>query len=274
MPEADLFIAECSDNGLLDWHWHMVAAEKFQLTLTQVERRALDLGIMPKRYQRNQATITVDDQLKLFKSHVAVIGCGGLGCYIVEELARAGIGTITVIDPDVFEEHNLNRQLFSTMANMGSAKVEVAASRVDSINPAVRLIPIQDSFNRANGSSLLHGADIAVDALDNIATRLELSTVCKELAIPFVFGTVAGWYGQVSTLFPGDTLMHTMYPDSTKEHGIEQQLGTPAFTPAVVASIEAVEVCKFLLGKKQLLQGRSLTIDLLAMEVDQIETTA
>lgn len=271
MPELHRFITERSDNGLLAWCWHVVASERFQLSLAQIEERALEAGIMPKRYQRNLTTITVQNQLALFKSHVAVIGCGGLGCSVVEELARAGVGTLTVIDPDFFEEHNLNRQLFSTMANLGTAKVEAAAQRVASINPVVRLIPVQNSFNKENGCSLLQGVDIAVDALDNISTRLELSAVCNELAIPFVFGTVAGWYGHVSTLFPGDMVMHTMYSDCTKEHGIEQQLGTPAFTPAVVAGIEVAEVCKLLLGKGRLLQGRSLVIDLLGMEVDEIE---
>src|SRR6185369_3162533 len=108
-----------------------------------VEEVALDRGILPARYQRNRKAISVQDQLTLFRSRVAVIGCGGLGGYVVEELARLGVGTIVVIDPDVFEEHNLNRQLFSSPANLDTAKVEAAAKRIGEVNPAVNLVPIQ-----------------------------------------------------------------------------------------------------------------------------------
>ena len=81
------------------------------------------------------------DQLRLFRSRVAVIGCGGLGGYLIEQLARLGVGTLVLVDPDVFEEHNLNRQLLSSPAHLGIPKVDVARERVAAINPAVTVEP-------------------------------------------------------------------------------------------------------------------------------------
>ena len=115
-------------------------------SLAEVEGVALSLGLMPARYQRNQQIITVQDQLKLFRSRVAVIGCGGLGGYVIEELARLGVGTLVAIDPDIFQEHNLNRQILSTTDALGRAKVELAAERVAEINPATILLPVHGAL--------------------------------------------------------------------------------------------------------------------------------
>ncbi len=271
MPELNRFITERSDNGLLAWCWQVVAAERFQLTLAQIEKRVLEAGIMPKRYQRNQTTITVQDQLALFKSHVAIVGCGGLGCYVVEELARIGVGTITVVDPDFFEEHNLNRQLFSTLTTLGVAKVEVATCRVADINPAVTVFPLQERFSTKNGQTLLRGAAVAVDALDGIAAKLELAATCNQLDIPLVFGTIAGWYGYVSSQYEGDDVVSRMYHGHKNGAGIELHQGNLACTAATVASLEVAEICKIILGKGKMLHGRTLAIDLLGMEFNEIE---
>src|SRR5512136_1109406 len=118
------FLRALSDGDLLSWHHQTFAATYFNMTFAQVERIALEIGLLPARYQRNRNTISVKEQLRLFRAHVAVIGCGGLGGYVIEELARLGVGRITAIDPDVFEEHNLNRQLFSSPENLGKPKVE------------------------------------------------------------------------------------------------------------------------------------------------------
>jgi molybdopterin-synthase adenylyltransferase len=136
------FILRGAERNYLPWACQLAAAEKFQVSVAEVEGITLGLGLLPARYQRNQQTLTVYDQLKLFRSRVAVIGCGGLGGYVIEELARLGVGTIYAIDPDTFQEHNLNRQLLSSTANLGRAKVEIAAARVAEINPATTLIPV------------------------------------------------------------------------------------------------------------------------------------
>ncbi|HIJ82531.1 MAG TPA: HesA/MoeB/ThiF family protein, partial [Desulfuromonadales bacterium] len=249
MDELTLFVRDHSDGDLLPWVVQCEAVERFNVSVSQVEGNSLKQGILPARYQRNRQAISACDQLALFCSSVAVIGCGGLGGYVVEELARLGVGRIVVIDPDVFEEHNLNRQLFSSTANLGRAKVEAATARVSEINPAVTLVPIQEAFSPANGEDLLKGCQIAVDALDSIQVRLELAELCTTMNIPLVHGAIAGWFGHVATQFPGDSTLQTIYSSWKGGKGVEQTLGNPSFTPAVIASIEVAEVCKLLLGQ-------------------------
>ena len=267
MDALSFFVRDHSDGQLFSWARQREAAVRFSVSVATVEGIALKQGLLPARYQRNRQAISVIDQLTLFRSCVAVIGCGGLGGYVVEELARLGVGRIVVIDPDVFEEHNLNRQLFSTPANLGRAKVEAAAARVGEINPAVTLVPIQEAFSPANGAELLKGYQIVVDALDSIQVRLELAELCSTLNIPLVHGAIAGWFGHVTTQLPGDDTLQTIYRSWKSGKGVEQTLGNPSFTPAVVASIEVAEVCKLLLGQGVSLQGRQLIIDLLSMEI-------
>lgn len=264
------FLRENLKDGLLPWTAQSAAAERFGWSLAEIEEAALSNGILPARYQRNRSMLSVVDQLLLFRSQVAVIGCGGLGGYIIEELARLGIGRIVAIDPDVFEEHNLNRQLLSSPANLGLAKVEAALDRVGQINPAVRVKPIKEFFCTANGRELLRGATLAVDALDSISYRLELAQACTEMEIPMVHGAIGGWYGHVATQLPGDTTVQSIYRNWVAGKGIEKELGNPAFTPALVASLQVAEVCKLLLGRGELLRRRKLSIDLLEMEFHEI----
>jgi molybdopterin/thiamine biosynthesis adenylyltransferase len=270
MDSLPIFIRDHADVQLLSWDRQIEAATRFGVTLAQVEEIALERGILPARYQRNRQAISVSDQLTMFCSSVCVVGCGGLGCYVIEELARLGVGTIVVIDPDVFEEHNLNRQLFSTPANLGTAKVNAASSRIGEINPAVTLIPIQAAFSLENGASLLDGCQIVVDALDSIKVRLELSAICTSKSIPLVHGAIAGWFGHVATQFPGDATLQTIYQTWESGKGVEQRLGNPSFTPALVASLEVAEVCKILLGQGTPLRGRQLMVDLFSMEMQVV----
>ena len=270
MDNLPIFVRDQANGQLLSWNHQVEAAERFSVTIAEVEEISLERNILPARYQRNRQIISVSDQLTLFRSSVAVIGCGGLGGYVVEELARLGVGRIVVIDPDLFEEHNLNRQLFSSPANLGTAKVEAAFKRIGEINPAVTLVPIQAAFSPENGVELLGGCQIVVDALDSIQVRLELADVCTAMNIPLVHGAIAGWFGHVTTLFPGDNSLQTIYRSWKSGKGVEQTLGNPSFTPAVVASLEVAEVCKLLLGQGTPLRGRQLMIDLFSMEMHTI----
>jgi molybdopterin/thiamine biosynthesis adenylyltransferase len=257
-------------DGLLPWSVQNSAAGTFGLSHARIEELALQNGLPPARYQRNRNMISLAEQSLLFQSRVAVVGCGGLGGYVIEELARLGIGRIIAIDPDIFEEHNLNRQLLSTPETLGKPKVAAALSRVNEINPAVTLIPIQDAFCSSNGAELFAGATIVVDALDNIATRLDLAKICTALDLPMVYGAIGGWFGQVATQLPGDTTVQSIYRNWVAGKGIENELGNPSFTPAVVASLQVAEVCKLVLGKGELLRNRKLNIDLLDMEIHEI----
>ncbi len=270
MESLQRYLSAQANSGMITWTHQQQAAEQFQLSLAQVEAVILEMCLLPARYQRNQQMISTAQQLSLFRSKVAVIGAGGLGGYILEQLARLGVGHLVSIDDDVFEENNLNRQLLATPANLGQVKVEVAAKRISEINPAVTLTPVQARFDAVNGSDLLKGADCVIDAVDNVTARLELGQVCCDLEIPLVHGAIAGWYGHVATILPGDDSLQTIYQHWQGGKGVEQQLGNPSFTPAVAASLEVAEACKILLGQGQLLRRRQLNFNLLDMEIDEI----
>lgn len=261
------FLQSRAVEGVFPWAAQIEAAGAFDLTVREIEEYALHLGLLPLRYQRNQRTISTSQQLRLFQSNVAVIGCGGLGGHVLEILARLGIGTIKVVDPDVFEEHNLNRQILCTFSNLGLPKVEAAAKRVEQINPVVRLLPVHKRLERTNGREILEGMDVAVDGLDNLPSRVDLAEWCRELSIPLVHGSIGGWYGQIATQEPGDDTVGKAFRFLKGEHGVEETLGSPAFAPAAVAALQAAEVCKILLRQGTLLSGRLLFIDLLDMEM-------
>jgi molybdopterin/thiamine biosynthesis adenylyltransferase len=213
---------------------------------------------------------SLPQQLALFRSRVAVVGCGGLGGYIIEELARLGIGGIVAVDPDVFQEHNLNRQLYSAPDQLGRKKADVAARRVMEINPAVTCRPVVEAFDERNAAELLRGVDVAVDALDSIPARLLLAEMCDRRGIPMVHGAIAGWYGRLATQFPGDGTLQRLYPRNRELPGIEADQGNPSFTPAVVASLQVAEVVKILLHIGEPIRNRCLFLDLYHLEFDQI----
>ncbi|MHB8709640.1 MAG: HesA/MoeB/ThiF family protein [Desulfuromonadales bacterium] len=270
MEALRTYLREQAVDDLVAWPFQVTAAERFSLSVAEVEAAILSSNLLPARYQRNRKMLTLEQQTQLFRSRVAVIGCGGLGGYVLEELARLGVGHLVAVDPDVFEEHNLNRQLLATPQALGAVKVEAAVRRVAEINPAVTVRPVQELISRANGAVLLAGVDCVVDAVDNVTTRLDLEVICRELNLPLVHGAIAGWYGHVTTVLPGDETLSRLYRHWTGGKGIEQQLGNPSFTPAMIASLEVAETCKVLLGQGALLRNRKLSFNLLDMEVEEV----
>ncbi len=248
------------------------AAKKFGSPHSTVEKSALEAGLLPSRYQRNRNTLSIEQQLSLFKTRVAVVGCGGLGGYVIEELARLGVGTIVAIDPDKFEEHNLNRQILCTLETLGSPKVAAAADRIQKINHAVTLVPIRQSLNTGNAPIVLYGCDIVIDALDSIPARIELARYCKEQAMPLVHGAIAGWYGQIAVQLPGEETVLNLLNSCGNKAGIEKELGNPAFAPAFVAALQTAEACKIITSKESPMRGRILFIDLKDMRFEEIRT--
>jgi len=242
------------------------AAQEFGVSLRIVEEAILELDLLPLRYQRNRETLSVSEQLILFRSSIAVVGCGGLGGYVIEELARLGIGRIVAIDPDVFEEHNLNRQIISTVSLLGKPKVHAVSERVREINPAVTVVMFNYSLKKENGHDMLKGADVVIDALDTIPARLQLAEVCHAMSIPLIHGSIGGWYGQVAVQMPGEETVKRIFSGSPVKKGIEKDLGTPSFTAAVVGSLQAAEACKVLLNKDTVLRGKMLSVNLLDMD--------
>ncbi len=264
------YLQRHAEGGFLPWEVQSGAAARFGLSAAQVEEVALALGLLPARYRRNQKTISTAAQLALLRSRVTVIGCGGLGGFVIEELARLGVGEIRAVDYDVFEEHNLNRQLLATIDSLGRSKAQEAVARARLTNPAVSVVPVMAKFTAANSQDILEGASVAVDALDNIPVRLELEQACSALGIPLVHGAICGWFGQIATVFPGDNTLQKIYGACPSEKGMETELGNPSFTPAVVASLQAAEACKVILGQGNLLRHRMLFINLLAMEMEEV----
>ena len=141
-----------------------------------------------------------------------------------------------MVDPDTFEEHNLNRQILASPANLGVPKVDAAVERVGSVNPAVRVIPVRAAFSRENGADLFSGAEGVVDALDTVTARMELAHACRDLGIPMVHGAIAGWYGQMATQMPGEDISPLIYPTGKEQRAWKPGSGTrrspPPWSPA------------------------------------------
>lgn len=237
-------------------------------SVREVELAALESGVVPWRYVRNLGTIGLDGQARLLRSSVAVVGLGGLGGCVTEALARMGVGRLVLSDGDVFEEHNLNRQLLSAEAKLGTKKVQAAKQRVAEINSAVEVIGHAVMLSGENLPQVLEGVDVVVDALDRLSTRLALQKGTQALGIPMVHGSIAGFLGQVMTIFPGDPGLRGLYGDALPERGLEAELGTPAATPMMVAAWEAQEVVKILTGQGEPLRHRLLVVDMAAGTTD------
>jgi len=221
----------------------------------------------PLRYNRNYPCISHEEQERLAQARVAVVGCGGLGGFIAEELARLGVGFLVLIDGDRHEETNLNRQLTATEATLGRYKVLAAQERLGQVNSGVCVEVHAEFLTPENAPTLLAGADLVMDALDSISARLMLEQTCKELETPFVFAAINGWYGMLGVNFPGDGHVAMLYGNAD---GGEQKASNPAFTPAVVASLAVAEAVKVLLNKPISLRDAWLQIDLLNMSFDLI----
>lgn len=241
-------------------------AEACGCSVHDVYVAALERGIYPHRYIRNREAIRPEEQLKLARSRVAVVGAGGLGGHVILVLARVGVGTLVVLDHDVFDESNLNRQALSSLDFIGRPKVEAAKAAVVAVNPGARVIPWQVRLDANRALELLAGSDVVVDALDNIADRFILEESAKKLGIPMVHGALAGFEGQLMTIFPEDEGLILLYgtrePSGKKSASPEAVLGVPTPTPAVVASLQAIEVLKIILGRGSLLRKRLFHIEL------------
>ena len=239
-------------------------AGKFQTKSREVEILALQNNIIPKRYQRNLGVVSPSEQVKLLQSKVAIIGAGGLGGTVLELLARMGIGELIIADKDIMGDSNLNRQILSTETNLGQSKTEVAVKRVKEINSSVEIIGHSVFINSDNIKKIIEGAEVVVDALDNLPSRFVLQKACRDLKIPLVHGAIAGFNGQLTTIFPEDKGLELIYGSDRDlpEHGSEAELGAPTMIPALIASLEAQEVLKILLKRGKLFRNRLLYLDI------------
>ena len=219
------------------------------------------------RYDRNRI-FTVSQQDELGEKRAAVIGCGGLGGYLVEMLGRLGVGHIVAVDGDRFSESNLNRQLLSTEQNLGEYKACAAAERLAQVNSEVEVIAVCRYLTEENAEEILAGCDVVLDGLDSVSGKLMLQRICKTLDIPMVHGAIGGWFGQVTTIFPGNDTLSLIYEEGCE---VSQEEGNPSFTPAVTAGIQTAEAAKVLLGYEDVLLRKMLFIDLFTGDVQRVE---
>lgn len=230
---------------------------------------------MLARYERNLKAFSEAEIGILSTLTIAVVGCGGLGGYILEYLGRLGIGSLIASDGDCFEESNLNRQLLCNSGTIGENKAKAAQKHMHLVNPLVKFHAIPFRLDANNGRDLLRGADLIIDAVDGISSRFALQEIAEGLGIPLVHGAVAGWYGQVATVYPGDRTLEEVYRKkngkSGQERGIEADLGNFSFGPAAVAALQAAEAVKVLLGRGETLRRKLLVIDLLENDFEVLD---
>ena len=211
-----------------------------------------------QRYERNLGSITQAEQECLESKKAVIVGCGGLGAYAAEMLARAGLGHLTLIDGDVFTESNLNRQLNSLETNLGKNKASQTEDRLHQFRHDLSVKAVDIFLDEENAFELLKGYDVIIDGLDNIKNRLLVEKTAAALGIPFVHGAVKEWSVQVTVIFPGDSVLGKLYPQNA-------EIGKPSvlsFTPAFCASLQVSEAIKVLLGREDVLRKKLLIADI------------
>jgi adenylyltransferase/sulfurtransferase len=223
--------------------------------------------------QTSLAEIGEEKQIKLCKSHALLVGIGGLGGTVALYLTASGIGKITIVDNDTVALHNLQRQILYRTPQVGQSKVECATQALQPLNPDVEFNFVNTRFTSENALSLIQGCDIIVDGSDNPALRYLLNDLSVGLGIPYVFGSIYHFYGQVSvfnsvvvaTDKSDSATYRCLYPQEQDalEHFKTFHPGEFGCLPGVVATLEVNEAVKTLCGFGENLQNRLLTVDLI-----------
>ena len=210
--------------------------------------------------KRQSEIIDNSNQEVLEKATVCVIGCGGLGGVVIDQLVRVGIGNLILVDEDIFDVSNFNRQLLSGLSTLSKSKVEVAKDHVLNINPNINVDISNDHVDMENIDNIVSGSDIVVDAVDNVLTRVIVSRKCHELDIPFVHGAVESSKGQVSVFMGDSPSYEELFQMKSFGKSIEgdvldyinnlssykpQVLGV---CPCITGCLEVIEVIKVLCG--------------------------
>lgn len=257
----------------LSFHDQQQLSEEHGVSQLDIQIMALQQGVVPEVYVRNQNSLNNAEQINLLQTHVAIIGLGGLGGTVTEILARIGIGTLTLVDGDSFEDSNLNRQLLSSTEQLGRPKADVAAARVAAVNPAVDCTVVKEFFTEENGQAVLADASIAVDCLDSIASRFVLEQGCRSRGIPMVSAAIGGTSGQATVIYPEDIGLSRIYgnPAKVADKGVEKMLGTLPFAAITLASIECAEVVSIATGRGPSLRNRLLITDLFGHDSDVLD---
>lgn len=220
---------------------------------------------MRERYIRNIPALSEQECALLQTKKAAVIGCGGLGGHIIDILARVGVGALRVVDGDVFEPTNLNRQLLSSVPSLGVKKAEAAKAHIARVNPEVSVEAVSDFLTEENARQLIAGCDVVLDALDNIVSRKILSSACCEAGIPYIYGAIQGWVAQAAVSMPENNLVELLYPEEIEI----RDKSVLSFTPALCAALQT-SLCVKLLTGRPVQPGTVYYFDLLNQEFEQI----
>ena len=226
-----------------------------------------------KERERYDRQIMIDEmgeegQQKLKKAKVFVAGAGGLGSPVSMYLATAGVGLIRIVDHDTVNLSNLNRQILHWDKDIGRAKVESATDKLRNLNPDVKIEAIWERITDDNISRLVDGFDLIVDAMDNLPTRYLLNKVALDKRMPFFHGAVYGFEGRAMTVVPGKTAcLRCMYRGPVPE----EKFPVIGVTPAVIGSIQAAEVIKYIVGIGELLTNRLLMYDGLRLKFTEFK---
>ena len=217
----------------------------------------------------------VKGQRKLARSKVAVVGVGGLGTVTSLYLALAGVGYLRLIDQDTVETPNLHRQILYSLDDLNYPKAEVAAKRLEKINPLVKAEPVSENVNQGNVEKLLEGVDLVVDGLDNMFTRYLINRVCVKLGVPYVFGAAIGMEGNLSVFAPPETgCLECLLPNMSDEDLMTcDTRGVIGATPGIIGAMEAIEAIKVLTGVGSPLKGKLMVCDFNDMSFTTVDTS-
>lgn len=227
------------------------------------------------RYARQTMLPEIGDegQRRLRAARVLVVGAGGLGSPVLLYLAGAGVGRIGIVDNDVVSLTNLHRQVLYTECDLDMPKAECAARRLRDMNRDAIVEPYVARLEQANAREIVARYDLVIDACDNVATRYLLDDVTAEAGIPYVYGAICGFEGQVSVFNCGERprRYRDLWPDEQAMLRTDAPKGVVGVTPAVVGSVEAGEALKLICGYGETLAGRLWTIDLRTMQAQIFE---
>lgn len=214
------------------------------------------------RYHRQIIFPDFDEtgQEKLKNSHVLIAGVGGLGSLSSTYLTRAGIGHLTIVDHDHVELADLNRQILYQDENIGERKVDSAHKRLLGMNPHVEITPIFEKIQKENVLSIVKGAQVVVDGLDNLETRFVLNSICVKENIPFIYGGIDGFNGAITTIIPHKTpCLSCIFGNTPTEK--KNFLPVFGFVPGFIASLQSMETIKLLANMGIPLAGKLLLFD-------------
>jgi adenylyltransferase/sulfurtransferase len=228
------------------------------------------------RYSRHLVLpeVTIDGQRRLKGSSVLLVGAGGLGSPCALYLAAAGVGRIGIVEFDVVDESNLQRQILHDTSWVGRPKLESAAVRLAALNPHVRVEPHAVALTRDNALALLAGYDLVVDGSDNFETRYLANDACYFLKKPYVYGSIFRFEGQASVFWPDrGPCYRCLYPEPPPPGLVPScaEGGVLGILPGVLGGIQTTEALKILLGVGEPLVGRLLLYDALAMSFDEVK---